>query len=231
MWGFLLLGQPLVPPSVLLDRHHEHFIVGPSATQLRFWPTAVCFTEPRGSTGTLSRPPPRQPSPSSPSRGQQAAELLSSYFPTGTLPSLQRGRSASQLSLRGKGGAIGSSDGEEEKQVGAGPRGWSTGAMPGWARYRSQARSREQPARCWDGGTRRPAEPLLAGSHRGETGSWGREHRGEGAARTEVRGLRMPAPAPWGCWSSLCIPLRGDGMIQSCMCLSLSKALAAEPHR
>lgn len=163
--------------------------------------------------------------------GQQAAELLGSDFPPGTFPSLQRGRLASRLALRGKGGAIGSSDGEEERRRSK----WGPVPMAGapegsgWARY--EGAEQGEASEVLGRGTRRPAEPPLAGSHRGEMGSWSRKHGAERAALTEVRGLRTPAPAPPSCWSSLCIPPRGAGMIQLCMCLSLSKALAAEPPR
>lgn len=135
--------------------------------------------------------------------GQQAAELLGSDFPPGTFPSLRRGRLASWLSLRGKGGAIGSSDGEEERRRSEWGSVPAAGAPEGsgWARYEGaeQRAASEVLAR----GTRRPAEPPLAVSHRGETGSWSRKsctHQGEGAAHasphsSELLELLLHPPA------------------------------------
>lgn len=140
LWGqvasghFCCWAQPLVPPSILLHRHHQHFILGPlsPAPPSSGSGHQLFGAEPRGSAGTWSRPPPRQPSPSSPSRGSAGCRAARLGFPPWHLSLAAEGEvglSAGFAWERRRNWQLRRGGGEEEKQVGAGPRGWSTGGL------------------------------------------------------------------------------------------------------
>lgn len=131
---FCCWAQPLVPPSILLHRHHQHFILGPlsPAPPSSGSGHQLFGAEPRGSAGTWSRPPPRQPSPSSPSRGSAGCRAARLGFPPWHLSLAVEGEvglSAGFAWERRRNWQLRWGGGEEEKRVGAGPYGWSTGGL------------------------------------------------------------------------------------------------------